>query len=268
MGRNQYYSTIKYLFFFFLLLAFSQNGTAQIIKGKKNKFKAAEHIVALKEGTLVVLLPLKHKNLLAIEKALKDKSLSTIARGRLMKKRNKILTKQKWNNKLIVDALWNYYDFSDFRILHDTAMVHVLTGKTSGYFLNDKMKIDSSITIDYNVPIYSLRFGRGSVSETNNFEGFIVRDINNEQPPKPFPYYVKAKYPPVSFFDAFIGKGGDVSPDFPSMIIKLDSNFKNYYADAAFNIDQQELLDELEKGEKEPLGKKERAVIKRRENER
>ncbi|MFT4668211.1 MAG: hypothetical protein ACI9XB_005192, partial [Gammaproteobacteria bacterium] len=42
MSKRQYYSTTKYILFSLVLLASSQNGVAQIIKGKKNKYKAAE----------------------------------------------------------------------------------------------------------------------------------------------------------------------------------------------------------------------------------
>ncbi|MFT6706808.1 MAG: hypothetical protein ACJATF_001645, partial [Flavobacteriales bacterium] len=247
----------KYILFSLVLLASSQNGVAQIIKGKKNKYKAAEHIVALKEGTLVMLLSSKHKNILAIEKALGQKGLSSKSKKRLNKNRTKILQKQKKANGDIVYALGEHYDFSELRILYDTAMVHILAGKSSGYFLDNDLKIDPSINIDHNAPIYSVRFGQGSVSETNNFEGFIIRDSDNEQPPKPFPYFVKANYPPSSVFAAFIGKGADVSPDFFKMISKLNINLTNYYPEAQFKITKKKLRETFEKQQKEAEGKRE-----------
>ncbi len=257
MNKRQYFSTSKYLLFALILLVSSQEGVAQIIKGKKNKSKAAEHIVALKEGTLVMLLPSKHKNIAAIEKALAKEGLSTTSKNRLKKKRKKILKKQQKANEAIVDALWEYYEFSSFKVLYDTSMVHILAGKASGYFLDDNLKIDPSINIDHTTPIYSVRFGKGIVSETNHFEGFIIRDSDNEQPPKPFPYYVKAKYPPSSVFAAFIGKAENVSPDFTKMISKLNNNLTNYHPTAQFKINKKKLVDDLKMKQREAVEQKE-----------
>jgi len=251
MSKRQFSTINQLLFVAFFLATFLPIGEAQIIKGRKNKYKAAEHIIALRNGTLLMLLPTKHKNISAINKALSQEGLSSKSTKRLNKKRNKIVKNQQKANETIVETMWNHYEFSNFRILYDTAMVHVLAGEGQGHFLNDQLELDPSITLDSNNPIYSVRFGQGSVSETNNFEGFIIRDSENEQPPKPFPYYVKAKYPPSSVFAAFIGKAADVSPNFKKMILQLNSRLTNYYPTAEYSLERKKLKEEMKQQKKE-----------------
>ncbi|HHS95897.1 MAG TPA: hypothetical protein ENJ45_04840, partial [Phaeodactylibacter sp.] len=108
----------------FFLLGFYPYGTAQVIVTKSQKQTAAEQILRLKSGTLVIRLSSKYRNIRAIDKALENEQLKSSARKQLEKKRRQILEKQRKLNVEMVRAFAKNYDFSDYRIMYDTATSH------------------------------------------------------------------------------------------------------------------------------------------------
>lgn len=220
-------------------------GEAQILKGRENKDASAEHIVNLRNGTLVVRLVSKHNNISALDEQLAAEGVGENQKKQLRNRRDNMLEKQTKANKEIVKSLDRHYSFSDYRVLYDTAMVYLLDGKTEGYFLNSKMEIDPKISINSNAPFYILSVGQTSTSETHNLEGLIVSDRANVDLVKPFPYFTKSIYPPVSFFDAFIGRSASIFPDFKKMIVRLNKKLTIYHKDVEYKSKNQSLKEEM-----------------------
>jgi hypothetical protein len=238
------------------LFGFCQQAEAQWIRGKDNRMEASEHIQDLEKGTLIVRLSSKYKNIQALEKALLSDKLSAKDRKRLHKELNKIRATQNKNNNEIRYSFDEYYKFSQFRFVYDTAMVHVLNGKSSGFFLNKNMAIDSSISIDPYAPLYILSFGQTDASETQNLEGYIIYDHKNNILPKPFPYFVRSAYGPANFLNALTGKSGSQSPNFTKMTYKLNNRLTNYFKQVIYSEKNRELKEELNELKKETKDEK------------
>jgi hypothetical protein len=238
------------------LFGFCQQAKAQWIRGKDNRMEASEHIQNLEKGTLIVRLSSKYKNIQALEKALLNNDRSAKDRKRLDKKLHKIRAKQSKANNEICYSFDEYYKFSQFRFVYDTSMVHVLNGKSSGFFLNKNMAIDSSISIDTNSPVYILSFGQTDASETQNLEGYIIYDYKNNIPPKPFPYFVRSAYGPANFLNALVGKSGSQSPNFTKMTYRLNNSLTKYFKQVIYEEKNRGLKEELNELKKETKDEK------------
>jgi hypothetical protein len=235
----------------FLLFGFCQETKAQWIRSKDNRMKASEHIKDLEKGILIIRLSSKHNNIQALEKALLSNNLSAKDREQLDKKRNKIRDKQSKTNNEIRYSFDEHYKFSQFRFVYDTAMVKVLSGQSSGYFLNANMAIDSSISIDPNAPLYFLSLGQTDGTETQNLEGYVIYDYKNKTLPKPFPYFVRSAYSPTNFLNALVGKSESQYPNFTKMTLRLNNRLTNYLKQVIYEEKTQELQEELKKLKKE-----------------
>ena len=235
--------------FVFIILVFStQTATAQvyeILNYLRRGITSSEQIANLHNGTLVVKLVSKENNITAIQEILDRNKISPQSRKKLEKKIKSLKKDRTKANKEIVDALSNYYNFSNYRIMYDTATALLTNGTSSGYFLNNEMEVDPNIAIDMEKPIYTLRYGLGDYAETNNFKGFIITDSDANDLKKPFPYYVKSKYPPFSSFSAFFGQTETLYPDFTKMIKILNNKLTGYHSRSLLSIQRKKLKEEM-----------------------
>ena len=173
----------------------------------KKRHNAEEQINDFKNGTLLVRL-----------KTSKPKIDALIKRGEL-EKANKAKQEQETENKKIVVAFRNKFNFCKVAFFNSNNSNNVRTRKFDTIFLNDSLEIDKSITIDTTKSVFIAEFsaieqdtskyisnysyepdGNWSVKRVEyyyggpdfGFDALIIRDKNFVQLSKPFPYYTRA----------------------------------------------------------------------------
>jgi len=206
---------------------------------------ARQQISELKEGTLVVRLPSKRNNIKALEKSLASGNLNPSQRSRLERRlKNTIIERDKTSTG-IIKGLAQHYNFSKYRVVYDHDISQLFDNVEKGYFLDQKMKIDPSISIDLSKPFYVL--GNGFTSRTTNIgsEGYIFFDQENKQLYGPFPYFYGPKYPAGSSLIAFFGGGDTLVPNYSSMVKKIDKSLNRFYARAQIRAEKLKLKKQL-----------------------
>ncbi len=225
---------IRILVFFFFCLSglvpSLQAQVAEVIDHMERATVATDQIYDLRQGTLVVKLPTKRNNIKAIDKALSSDKLREKTKIKLLKKREAIIAECTRINLQITKAVTDHYQFSNYRFIPDTASTQLKNGVSRGYFLNTQGELDDSISIDLDKPVFFLRFGVMSSPTTNRSEGFVVTDHKGNTLQKPFPYFIKSKYPPFSSAVAFFGNGDVLFPNFQAMALKFNQKLTKFYA--------------------------------------
>ena len=217
----------NYFSILIILLFFAPTMEAQIIKGKSNKLRAKQAIIALHEGALVVRLKTKRNKIEKLQESLASDQLSEKDRKRLTKElQSTIEENEKYNTELIA-AFNNNYKFSAVYFMYDTSSVTLKIGGKSGFLLNKELKVDPQITItqDSFFVVYN-----GELDATNSpgIEALIVMDSRFEVLPSPFPYYVKSNSFWLMLGRIFSSKNA-VKRDVTKVVTELDHELNFFY---------------------------------------
>lgn len=161
---------------------------------------ATQIIFALHNGALLVRLHSKAMAVAAFEKAGRHDMAVYIAR------------EQDDENKAIMHAFQSHFSFCKVYFFPSDSSGNVLQGKRSGYFLNEKLQVDPSITVkenffitgehgDPDFPSHDVDSTQSSAPDAGLIsDALVLMDDHFRQLPKPFPYYVRpgmadGKYP-------------------------------------------------------------------------
>ena len=193
-------------------------------KVKRSRSKA--QIQELKEGVLLVRLKTSQPKIDALRKVGFEKKASKVEQYQLEQ------------NKAILNAFKEKYDFSKVQFFYSYNSNNIRKGTFNGIFLNENLEVDSSIIIDSSTYIYTAELANieqdtakflydyhssvdGNFTEkrtpmyyggTNlSFKSIVVKDNQFNQLCRPFPYYSRyigesiRRYPEqVLFFGAII----------------------------------------------------------------
>ncbi|MFK7806807.1 MAG: hypothetical protein AB8F74_03305 [Saprospiraceae bacterium] len=214
------YIPFKFFCFILLFMAITPCVDGQVFKTPEDKIASKDHIYDLQSGVLIVRLPSKNNKITAFQEMMNRSEMSKAKRKNLKERLEETINERDKKNVAIMNAFKEYYTFSNYRFVYDTAVVHLFRGDSRGHFLNDDLQVDSTITVFMGDPIYTLKYGQTSSSEANSLEGFIITDNSNVELKKPFPYFIKTAYPPASFFRAFFGKA--TTPSYDKMAYRLN----------------------------------------------
>ena len=161
------------------------------------KVKAATQVKNLKKGVLLVRLRTSDIAIRNLKQSGNEKMAATVQR------------QQDAANQRLVHAFESQFTFCPIVYFYSSETGQIKSGKTSGYFLNNKLQPDPNIALpDTNYFIAELteleqfRTDPDSPQESINaeisFKALVLRDYKFHQLAKPFPYFVKASsnFPP------------------------------------------------------------------------
>ena len=161
------------------------------------KIKAVDQIRQLKNGVLLVRLRTSDIAIKNLKKKGTEKKAATVQR------------QQDAANQRLVYAFEKQFNFCPVFFFYSSETYQAKTGKTSGYFLNNKLQPDPLIAIpDTNFFVAELteleqfRLDPDSPQESINaevtFKALVLRDHKFHQLTKPFPFFIKASsnFPP------------------------------------------------------------------------
>ncbi len=192
------YTTLSLLLALFVLAAWYPQDDYSIRYGKWKKQYAQEQIKALKDGVLLVRLQTRNKSIDLYRK----NGQHDIA--------NKIEDEQYQENKGIVAAFNQYFDYAPVYFFYADDTELIKAGKTSGVFLNNKLLQTDSIKpkLDfYMVAEFGPLEGETKVIPGDTLvalpdyvpgevleRALVMRDRNFMQMRDPFPYYIRAAF--------------------------------------------------------------------------
>jgi len=140
-----------------------------------NKDVAAQMIKRLKNDTLVVVIPTyanKERLLKAAYKKSRDKK-------RLKQSILNLYAEQRVEQEAVVYAFSEYYSFSEVLFIPDSLVYSLEMGEQRAFFINEKGRIDPSITLKNRAPIKLIK----------QFDEEWQVKIKNKMIPSPFPNY-------------------------------------------------------------------------------
>lgn len=197
------------------VLAQEPTDNERYVKWKRNYSR--ESIVKLKDGALVVRLKTRRKTI----DLYRQSGQSYIA--------DRMEQDQFEENQAIVKAFLTQYSFSKVYFIYVEETQRLQNGERSGFFLNDKLKVDSSIVMPESFFMFA-EYGPvegeeyvipGDTTVVKTYvpgvvidRGLIVRDANLWQMQDPFPFYVNAMFEKQT----------------EKQVSKLNGRFQNYYS--------------------------------------
>lgn len=163
----------------FQTLAFNQNDHSAI----DPDLIAKEHINALKEGYLTVVLPSEMRKLNELHKLSESESLSVAERERFKNEYDEVLTSRNAHNEAFIKAMKENFQFCDFQFIYDFQL------RTEAPEVN-YAEADPFEHKQIEGPEYRLRFGKTKEAEHFGIEAIVITDSKGKDLSRPFPYYV------------------------------------------------------------------------------
>lgn len=136
----------------------------------------------LKDGVLIVRLKSNNRKINALQESI---AKNPNANPNLKSQLDAALIETKEVGEAMMEAFANEYSFSEVVFMHDTATVALRNGMRKGLFLNEKLEIIPTKSIEGR---FFCLLGIGN--SASGAEGFKVLDENLELLAAPFPYFV------------------------------------------------------------------------------
>lgn len=158
--------------------------------------EAFSNIIALKNGNLIVRLKSQDRKIMAYRAAGNKKFADRLER------------ELKEFNQNLVNAFIQYYSFSNVYFIHSNNYELVRNEISSGYFLNERLEVDSSIVLSFNSEYFFCEHGsvyaetlensnksrRKTVTDTPmQQDALVIKDYSLIQLISPFPNYVSIR---------------------------------------------------------------------------
>lgn len=148
---------------------------------------ARANIKLLKQNTLVVRLKTGSKKIGILEGLLKKPNIEEKYRHRYQRMLDKTTSSIKIENEHLKAAFLEHYNFSKVIFMPDTSATALKSGVRKGIFLNEKLELDSSITLEGSYFVtYHESSDSGSKRHTSK-EGLRIVDKNYNPLKYPFP---------------------------------------------------------------------------------
>lgn len=169
-----------------------------LLLGAQENF-AVDHIIALKEGTLIIKLPTHTTKLNAMRELADDPEVYPERRERLKKLIAETEADAQQFNENMTMAFDSNYTFSKVLFTYDYHYDRLKAGEMEGIFLNKNLEKDPSIKIEEG-PYYILRFGSSQREGSYGVDAMVVMTDQMKDLSAPFPYYQR-----LNDFSAFLG---------------------------------------------------------------
>lgn len=138
----------------------------------------------LREGALIVLLKSESKRIRQLEILSRSSEYSEKQQQNIVKKITAIKEDARLKNEALIQGFTTKYRFSDLYFAYDTSLVTLQNGIQKGIFVDEIQMIDETIEMDTK-DIFFCRYGLVSTSQEK--EGLIITDIEDQKIPRPFP---------------------------------------------------------------------------------
>jgi hypothetical protein len=185
-----------------LFLVFSGTSHAQVKS-------PAEHIKAMKNGTLLVRLHTKENSILMME-----------VQGQ-QERADKTFKKQLEKNKAIMTSFKNTFDFAPVLFFFSYDSENVKNKNFNEVFINEDFKIDPNLNVKDTSNIYIIDVGEVYFRRFgSHMKGIVILDDQFNPLPDEMPVIVR-KRDAIALFRR----------SYPDMIIELNENLNDYYND-------------------------------------
>jgi hypothetical protein len=121
-----------------------------------------------------------------LDKLLANKDLNEKRRQRLQAMKDETLEETGEENRLVVEAFNQYFDFSDVLFMYDTDMKRLKEGEQGGFFLGENLQVDPAISLN-GKPFIVAFYGNNLSSALKERKSIFAVDVNNDDLPPPFP---------------------------------------------------------------------------------
>ena len=175
---------------------YAQRQTAQGSEewtSEERQANALEAIKDLKAGVLIIRLPTLQRKIEELTRLSESEKLSKGQRKRYGKLLRQAMEERDRDRKAYMDAFNELYTFSEVLYTSDTSTLTLKRGVESGYFLNEQMEVEPSISIAGR-PYFIMKMG--TIQQKDNLSGVEAALILNrdfELMRSPFPFYAKTK---------------------------------------------------------------------------
>ncbi|HPD64734.1 MAG TPA: hypothetical protein P5050_08850 [Bacteroidia bacterium] len=167
---------------FQVVLSIPVGGTMEKIENKNSVNLAYQHILALKEGVLLVRLKTS------------DNIIQHLNNAGKTEEAEKIRQQQRIENLEIVASFKKYFRFCPVYFFYSTQTAEAMSGNFKGILLNDSLQADSMINFLPQI-YYFAEFGYLDLNEEGStgtgIEALIIKDKAFNQLERPFPFYVR-----------------------------------------------------------------------------
>lgn len=216
-----------FLLFWVANISFAQTQTVlsnyDALSVEERTERGIKAINDLKDGVLVVRLKTGSKKIQTLQRVANSPDISEKERLRLesmmLNETENISNENTW----LQDALTQKYTFSDVLYFFDTSSVLLKNGIQSGYFLNEELKVDPSISLN-NRNFLVVFYGSSSSAYKNSQEGLVVLDENFIELSEPFPHYTDIS----SFWKLFIDTAAE-KRSLLGVVKSFDKRLKFFY---------------------------------------
>ncbi len=195
---------------------------------------AETHILQLKKGVLIVVLPTRHKKIAELERLLASNELSDKSRRRL----SRILADTRASvaslQAALRQAFRDEYRFSAVAFAPDYEVVRRAPHELS---LTDVS--GAPFTLPPARPVYFAMLGRTDAQTGSSMEALLIADAEGEVLARPFPYYAR-RYPPAAILDALIGAPGAEERHTRKMVARLNRKLFRYHQEVLEAVRQRE----------------------------
>ena len=141
---------------------------------------AEQHIILLKEGTLLVRIPSKARKIETYQAVLDTATLDDKDRERMEKQLAKTIEESERFALDVARAIDSVYAFSDYAFYFDKDTRQIMSGEKLPY----QSDLETSIELDLSLPIYILTIGH---TPEMSIEGYVIVGPDMEELPRPFP---------------------------------------------------------------------------------
>ena len=170
-----------------IIMCVSFLGSAQAIRVKKEPYAAYPAIKILKDGVLIVYLKTNHRKISVLQQLVKDHPRNK----RYQKFLNEAIKERDNLQKATVRAYDNFYSFSSVLFMPDTSAKKLFAGRMSGIFVDETLKIDTTLRIKKDQSFLISFIGGTDTQTTTGKKSLLVGDHTGQTIPAPFPYVAR-----------------------------------------------------------------------------
>ena len=185
-----------------------------------------EAIIDLKNGVLVMRLKTGNNKLKAMSRVANSSEVDADDR-KIFEERIANLKKEiQLENERLIQALKEEYKFTEVLFIADTSAHLLKEKKQSGYFLNEQLNIDPSISLN-NQKFFVAYYGAVVSATKNGVDGLVVLDDNLNQLVDPFPHFTGLTTT-RKWIERFFNKKEE-SELFRMMMHRFNNRLEEYY---------------------------------------
>ena len=183
---------LLFLFFFLPVLGFGQGDPPGVIYdtlGTEARTDMAKKAIKdLKNGVLVVRLKSGNSQMKAMERVANSPNVAAKDKERFELKMAALRKSIQAENERLIKSLQAHYLFSEVLYIMDTSIYLLKENIQNGYFLNEQMEVDTSISLRYRNYLVAY-YGAPLSSQKNGMEGIVVLDRDLIEMTDPFPFF-------------------------------------------------------------------------------